>query len=271
MRGISSTSLGEVLRRADAAAQAEAGSAEPIAGQLFAMADAIDESNQLVRLLSDAGRPAEVREHALRALFTDRVGPQALDIAVTAVRQRWSEQNDVLEALERAGVVILLVQADRDGVLDRVEEELFQVSRLIDDTPELSQALSDRRRSGHSRTATMRSLLEGRVHPLVADLAGRAVARDSAERPARRVEDMAHFASSRRQRLLGTVTSARQLDESHLSRLRTILARIYGQDVHLNLAVDPEVVGGLRIQVGDDLYDATVLGRLSRARARLAS
>src|SRR5690625_7319800 len=53
--------------------------------------------------------------------------------------------------------------------------------------------------------------------------------------------------------------------------LSALLTGIYGREIHINLQVDPDVVGGLRIQVGDDLYDATVLARLSRAREQLVA
>src|SRR5690625_7213522 len=61
MRGTSSTSFAEVLRQAEAAFAAETGSLETVAEELFSVADAIDSSNQLVRLLSDAGRRSEER------------------------------------------------------------------------------------------------------------------------------------------------------------------------------------------------------------------
>ena len=76
-------------------------------------------------------------------------------------------------------------------------------------------------------------------------------------------------ASERRRRSFASVASAMPLDEAQQARLGALLAGIYGREIHINLQVDPDVVGGLRIQVGDDLYDATVLARLSRARAQL--
>ncbi|WP_341855671.1 hypothetical protein [Brachybacterium sp. GPGPB12] len=68
------------------------------------MADAIDSSNQLVRTLSDPGRPVAVKEQTVRALFGGRVGPRALELALEVVRRRWSEQEDILDALESLGV-----------------------------------------------------------------------------------------------------------------------------------------------------------------------
>lgn len=271
MRGTSSTSLREVLRYAESVLGTDAGSLEPVAAQLFEIADAIDSSNQLVRMVSDSGRPGEVREAVVRELFAARVGPEALGIAVEAVRRRWSEQGDLLDALELTGVAALLDAAERAGVLERVEEELFEVSRLIDESPELSTALDDSRASDDARGQIVERLLAGRALPIVTALVRRAVVRRGLQKSSRRVLAFAEFASRRRQQKLATVESARPLDDTQQARLGAILSRIYGRPVQMNLRVDPTVVGGLRIQVGDDLYDATVLARLARARQQLAS
>ena len=102
-------------------------------------------------------------------------------------------------------------------------------------------------------------------------LAAQAVGRRSDVKPARRVLRFAQLASEERRRLLAIVTSARPLSEDQSARLGAILARAYGREVQMNLETSPDVVGGMRIQVGDDLVDATVLARLADARSRLAS
>jgi F-type H+-transporting ATPase subunit delta len=40
--------------------------------------------------------------------------------------------------------------------------------------------------------------------------------------------------------------------------------------VHPNVVVDPEVIGGVRVEIGDDIIDGTVVSRLDDARRRLA-
>jgi F-type H+-transporting ATPase subunit delta len=271
MRGTSSTSFAEVLRLTEAAFAGDRDALETSAQELFSVADAIDSSNQLVRTLSDPGRPAEVKEATVRSLFTGRIGPQTLEASLEIVRRRWSEQEDILDALELLGVTALLEQAQSEGVLEQVEGELFEVSRLIDDSGELTAALDGHREDPSQRAAILRSLLEGRIHRLAAALAARAVGRRTGTKPARRVEEFARFASDRRRRAFAAVSSAVPLSDTQQSRLGAVLAGIYGREVQMNLQVDPEVVGGLRIQVGDDLYDATVLARLSRARAKLVA
>lgn len=271
MRGTSSTSLREVTQRSQQLLQGDGVSPTAVAEDLFGLADAIDSSNQLVRALSDGGRPAEVKESAVRSLFEGRVGPQALELAVEVVRRRWSEQEDVLDALEQLGVEALLEQASREGALEQVEEELFQVSRLIEDSSDLSGALDDGRGTPGRREGIVERLLEGRAHALTIALARRGVGRRSELKPARRLLEFAQIASARRRRLLAVVASARPLSPEQLSRLGSILAGIYGRELQINTELDEDVVGGLRIEVGDDLYDATVLARLAQARTRLVA
>ena len=271
MRGTSSTSFAEVLRLAEGAFAGDRASLESVAQELFSVADAIDSSNQLVRTLTDPGRPAAVKEATVRSLFGSRVGPQALEASLEVVKRRWSEQDDVLDALELLGVSALLEQAQAEGSLEQVEGELFEVSRLIDDSGELTSALDGSREDPSQRANVLRSLLDGRVHRLAVALAGRAVGRRTETKPARRVEEFARFASERRRRTFAAVSSAVPLSDAQQARLGSVLAGIYSREVQLNLQVDPDVVGGLRIQVGDDLYDATVLARLSRARSQLVA
>ncbi|WP_114855332.1 F0F1 ATP synthase subunit delta [Brachybacterium sp. YJGR34] len=271
MRGTSSTSFGEVLQQAEGAFSAQSGTQESTAEELFSTADAVDASNQLVRVLSDPGRPAAVKEDTVRSLFGAQVSPAALEITLDVVRHRWSEQEDILDALELLGVSALLSRAQADGVLEQVERELFEISRMIDDSGDLTIALDGSREDPSQRATLLRRLLDGRAHSITVALAARAVGRRTGIKPARRIEEFARFASDRRRLAFASVASAVALDETQQSRLAAVLAGIYGREIQMILHVDPDVVGGLRIQVGDDLYDATVLARLTRARQRLVA
>jgi F-type H+-transporting ATPase subunit delta len=54
-----------------------------------------------------------------------------------------------------------------------------------------------------------------------------------------------------------------------LRRLGDSLAQQYGRPVHLNVVVSPEVIGGVRVEIGDDVIDGTVSSRLDEARRKL--
>jgi F-type H+-transporting ATPase subunit delta len=68
-----------------------------------------------------------------------------------------------------------------------------------------------------------------------------------------------------------TATSAAPLAEDEVRALRSRLERLSGGTVELQLAVDPDIIGGLIVRVGDRLIDGSVRGRLERLRTRLVS
>src|SRR5699024_3803147 len=77
-------------------------------------------------------------------------------------------------------------------------------------------------------------------------------------------------AAERRQQLVVTVTAARPLSTAQQERLRGILERAYGRSAHINMVVEESVIGGVRIQIGDEVVGSTMLSRLEEARRRLA-
>ena len=67
------------------------------------------------------------------------------------------------------------------------------------------------------------------------------------------------------------VTSADDLSESEQDQLRKSLAEQYGEDLSFSFKVDPSLLGGLRVRVGDRLIDTSVASRLSAMKESLAS
>jgi F-type H+-transporting ATPase subunit delta len=66
------------------------------------------------------------------------------------------------------------------------------------------------------------------------------------------------------------VRSAIELSATQRRRLADALAATYGHQVHLNVVIDPSVMGGISIQIGDELIDGTVASRLAAVRRKLA-
>ena len=54
-------------------------------------------------------------------------------------------------------------------------------------------------------------------------------------------------------------------------RLAAALAAAYGHDVHLNIVLDPEVIGGISVQIADEIIDGSMASRLAELRRRLAA
>lgn len=69
--------------------------------------------------------------------------------------------------------------------------------------------------------------------------------------------------------VIADVTTAEPLDEDAQQAVRERLSGIVGKDVELRMHTDPEIIGGLIAQIGDEVIDGSVQTRLRRLRARL--
>jgi F-type H+-transporting ATPase subunit delta len=268
MRGTSRVSLQGVADRFEPVlVEAGPGAAE-VGEQMFALVDALEGSGSLRRTLTDPSIDAEAKVGLARRLLAG-ARPEVGDVVADLVAARWSSEDDLSESLEELGYWALLASADASGDLTRTEEELFQLTRALTGQREVRQALADPTASRERRTALAEALLAGQA----ADATVRIARRAAVSRRSRFIETLTHvgdLAAARRRRVVASVTSRTALTAPQRERLAGILAQTYGSDIQVNVSVDPTVLGGLRVQVGADVVDATVLSRLDDARRRLA-
>ncbi len=236
---------------------------------LYATADLLTREVGLRRALSDPGLPAEVRRGLLERLLNGQIGEIALEVLRVAAGARWSRPTDLLTVIEELGSEALLASEQAAGALDEVEDELFRFSRIVDRTPRLSLALSDRGLPAERKNALLDRLLDDRVRPATRRLIGRVVNNPRGRGVGREIEALAELASRRRQRSIAVVTVAHPIDEAQADRLRAAIARAFGTEVVLQLVIDPSVLGGVSVRVGGELVDGTVIRRLAQARRQL--
>lgn len=241
-----------------------------LAADLFALAALLDEERPLRRALTDPARSSDDRAALARAVAGSQVGASALDVFVWAVRARWSGPRDLADSLEVLAVDAQVAGADRAGRLDAVEDELFRVARIVAGSPDLRIALGDRAAPVEARAALLEGLIGGKVAPETSALVRQAVVAPRGRSFDRVLEEYAQHAAEQRSRRVATVTAAVPLTTEQRDRLAAVLRQLYGTEVHLNVQVDPAVVGGIRIEIGDEVIDGSVLSRLEDARRRLA-
>lgn len=236
---------------------------------LYAIADLLTREVGLRRALADPGVPAQARRGLLDRLLGTQIGEIALEVLRVAAGARWSRPADLLVAVEELGAEALLASEQAAGALDEVEDELFRFSRIVDRTPRLSLALSDRGLPVERKNGLLDRLLDDRVRPATRRLIGRVVNNPRGRGVGREIEALAELASRRRQRSIAVVTVAHPIDEQQADRLRAAIARAFGTEVVLQLVIDPAVLGGVSVRVGGELVDGTVLRRLAEARRQL--
>ena len=84
------------------------------------------------------------------------------------------------------------------------------------------------------------------------------------------IEDYQKIAAEAHGQRVAEVRVAQQMTDAEVARLEAALSNQYGRTVHLNVVVDPSIIGGMRVEIGDDVIDGTVVARLDSARRKLA-
>jgi F-type H+-transporting ATPase subunit delta len=268
MRGASAESLDALT---DALGAAVDGGADPTrtADDLFGVSDVLRREPSLRRVVTDVSVSAQAKADLVRQVFGGRLSDASVDLVATAAGRRWAATRDLGDALEQLGVVAVVRGAEQDGEADALESELFALEQLVGDDPRLRDALSDPARSVDDKRALVRRLLDGRVTDATLRLAEQSIA-GTHRTVALALEAYQRVAAEHRHRLVATVRVARELEDEDAGRLVRVLADQYGRPVHLNVVVDPEVIGGVMVEIGDDVIDGTISSRLDEARRKLA-
>lgn len=269
MHGASRASLAAVGDRWEPVVAAAGSDALSLAGEMFALVDALDASGSLRRILADPSAEQSVKTAVVRQLLS-RADERTVAAARDLVAARWSDERDLADAAHRLAVDAALAAAESAGELDTVDEELFALTHALAGQRELRRTLHDASVPGEQRAALIDAVLGDGGTATTRLLARRAAAAPRGRRFVALLGDVADLIAERRNRRVATVTVATPLDGPQRERLSGLLARALGRDVQLNVVVDPAVVGGLRVQSGADVIDATVLARLADARRRLA-
>lgn len=268
MRGTSQAAFDAALRAFDPVAIAAGADGAKLASELFAVVDALDGSGSLRRALTDPARDAGDKAALVSSLF-GRYDARVVSVVSDLARSRWSEEADFASCLEAAGVVALLASAQAAGTLQTVEEELFRVEREFVVHRELLTALGDRSATADGRVGVLKDVLGAKVSPLTYALVARKVAAPRGTRVLNAVRELVEIAAQRRERMVANVTAAVELSAAQRTRIASILKDAYGHDMQVNVAVDPTVLGGIKVQVGSEVVDGTVVSRLADARRRL--
>ena len=159
--------------------------------------------------------------------------------------------------------------AQYDGTLDDLEDDLFRFGRVVSGQPELRTALI-----GPTTPDAKTSLLAG---PAVDKVSGPSLSlitqlltHPRGRSPQAALDLAAGIAARRREQLIAVVRVATELTAAQRQRLLDTLTAAYGQGIHLNVVHDPAVIGGMSVQIGDELVDGTAASRLAEVRRKLA-
>jgi F-type H+-transporting ATPase subunit delta len=274
MAGVSSESLATAL----AGLEAKLPTASlQLAKELFGILGMVDSSAGLRRALTDPSRNGDEKSALVRQLVGGKVSADAAEIAGGLASSRWATARDIGDALETlAATVVISVAENKSAVsasgitgLEELENDLFSFNQAVASDHEVQRALSEPQASAAAKTALAEKLVPGASEEAKV-LIRQAVTQPRGIKPTRLVQRFAELAAKRQQRWIATVSVTRPLTETQFSRLQAGLNSLYGRELKVNLNVDPALIGGIRVQVGDEVLDASVVSRLGQLHRQLA-
>jgi F-type H+-transporting ATPase subunit delta len=249
---------------------ASASAASELSSQLFFAADVFASKTSLRRAFTDGSRDASSKKALVADLFGSKISPTASELLSTIANLRWSAAGDLVIVIEQLAIEAQASAANIDGELDRVESELFSVSRLVADNFELRKALV-----GHGSVAAKGALISEVLSKsasgstvklamaLVISLRGRSIEAAFA--------DYLFGLANRRNRLIALVRVAAEITDAQKSRLAAAIEKQVGQPISVNIQIDPSIIGGVSVKFADDLVDGSISNRLAGAGRALVS
>ncbi|MFC9982624.1 F0F1 ATP synthase subunit B/delta [Gordonia sp. NPDC127522] len=238
-------------------------------GDLTAAINFLGENPVLRKRLVEDDENPEGKKAMVHRLFDGKLAPVVVEVLATASSQRWSSSSDFVVGLRRQNSLIVLTAAERDGVIEQVEDELFRVSRVLEANPQLSSLLSDHGKDADKRVDLLKKLVGDKVGTHTWTLLSSTVRLLHGQAADVAVDQLAELAAARRGESVAHVVSASPLSDAQIDRLSGVLGGIYGRTISVQTEIAPELLGGLRISVGDEVIDADVATRLAKAAETL--
>jgi F-type H+-transporting ATPase subunit delta len=235
--------------------------------QLLAAALVVDANPHLRAALAD-----EVADPKDRAAIVGKVfgkyTPAAQAVLVSLASGRWSTPDDFVGGVERLGIRALAASAPSSV---SITDELFAFAAAVTSSPELELALGNKLGSVDGKVSLVRQLLEGKASKQTVAILSAIIAQPHGRKIGELVRFAAAIVAEQAAAVIATVTVASPLGAAQATRLQKALSAQYGGSIQINEVVDPTILGGMRVQIGDEVIDGTISNRIADLRLQLAS
>ncbi len=268
-----------------------------LSADLVAVEHLFARNAELRAALTDSAVPGPARRAVLSELLEGRVSAPAQRLAgyaagavhgqevvgalawvATRVRQTVEQAataEELLshrEARQRVGGYAAAVFEDvATGELEEVEDELFRFARIVDATPALRTALSDRDLPAEVRRGVVDNLLSQKVRPATLRLADYAVTGGRPRDVVGTLDWLVEETARARGWRVARVRAGQEVDRDERAKLEATLSRLAGSPVELQVTVDPRLLAGVDVEIGDLHLDGTARGRLERLREHMVA
>ena len=257
--------MGSASREALAVAKAALGGrlGKSAGAELLAASSQIDGSQALLAALADSATAGAAKAQLVERLFGG-ISAGARAVLTAAVEQSWSNPSERVAGIEELG---LRAEAIADPLL---ADQLLTAAATIDSNHELELVLGSKLGDTAAKVQLVTRIFTGKLSAAAVGVVSHLVQNPRGRRISASLRESARVAADQGGSELATVTAAAPLNETQLARISGLLEKNAGRPVRVTTVVDPSLVGGVRIQIGDDVIDGSVRARLDDLRLQLA-
>ena len=241
------------------------------ANDLFVILSVLSSSIGVRRALTDNARDASAKAELISNLFGKNISSAAQSLLASAASLRWSSPGEIADAIENLAVEAESAVADKNGELEKLENQLFDFARVLKANPDLRQALNTSADTDEGKLSLLEAVIKGKYSSSTLNLLRKVVTLRRGRSIDATLAAYSHYVSSRKDRLVAHVKSAVELSSSQIEKLVAALTKQMGRPVHINLEIDPKVLGGISIRYADDVIDGTIVNRIAEAGRALVN
>ncbi|GAB3617838.1 F0F1 ATP synthase subunit delta [Okibacterium endophyticum] len=233
---------------------------------LFEAGRVVGDSAQLRALIADPAADPDGKTAVVERVFGAQLDPSALTVLTAVARERWSNHDELLAGIEELG----LRAAARSAKPAAIDAELLSFARAVASDADLELAIGSKLGQTSSKVSLVEKLLSGKATGQTLEIVKHLVQQPRDRRIGELLRNAARIVADELGYTVATVTSASPISDAQLKRLEQTLAATYGRALRISQVTDPQLVGGLRVQVADDVFDGSIQSRLAELKLQLA-
>jgi F-type H+-transporting ATPase subunit delta len=161
--------------------------------------------------------------------------------------------------------------AQQQNIVSVVEDELKAVVQAFESDPAIQKFLGYPNIDASKKTELLKSALNGKVSQLVLNTLQLLVERNRQDAIGEVSTAYTKIAGEALGQADATVFTAKSLDEAEMSKVVAEFGALVGKTIRAEQIVDPALLGGIQVRIGDRLYDGSLSGKLARLEKSLKS